>query len=135
MSKRVVFDTNVLLSALIRADTPPALAVDRAIQSCVLLTAPACFEELQNKVHKPKFARYFSREEADLFLETYLLVVEMQTITTPIVVCRDPNDDKFLEAAVAGKADCLVTGDPDLLELHPFRGISIITPREFLDLQ
>ena len=72
MSKRVVFDTNVLLSALIRADTPPALAVDRAIQSCVLLTAPACFEELQNKVHKPKFARYFSREEADLFLETYL---------------------------------------------------------------
>ena len=49
-----------------------------------------------------------------------------------ITECRDPKDNKFLELAVAGKADCIVTGDKDLLVLHPFRNIRIITPKEFL---
>jgi predicted nucleic acid-binding protein len=48
-------------------------------------------------------------------------------------VCRDPDDDKLLEIAVAGNADCLVTGDQDLLILHPFQGVPIITPAAFLE--
>ena len=49
-----------------------------------------------------------------------------------IVACRDPKDDKFLDLAVSGQATHLVTGDPDLLALHPFRGIDIVTARAFL---
>lgn len=48
--------------------------------------------------------------------------------------CRDPKDNKILEVAVEGKADVIVTGDKDLLVLHPFRGIPIIGPAEFLAL-
>ena len=47
-------------------------------------------------------------------------------------VCRDPKDDQILELAVSGNADCIVTGDDDLLTLNPFRGIAIITPADFL---
>jgi predicted nucleic acid-binding protein len=46
---------------------------------------------------------------------------------------RDPDDDKFLETAIAGEADCLVTGDGDLLVLDPFRGVRILTARAFLE--
>jgi len=49
-----------------------------------------------------------------------------------IRICRDPSDDKFLEAAVNGGADLLLTGDADLLALNPFRGTRIMTPGEYL---
>jgi predicted nucleic acid-binding protein len=53
-------------------------------------------------------------------------------IIREINACRDPKDDKFLTAAVNGHADALVTGDEDLLQLHPFLGIPILTPKRFL---
>jgi len=56
------------------------------------------------------------------------LVIPSQTVTA----CRDPKDNKFLEAALAGEADVLTTGDSDLLELHPFAGVEILRPAEFL---
>jgi uncharacterized protein len=60
-----------------------------------------------------------------------LSTAELVTITERIAVCRDPTDDKFLELAVNGHADVLVTGDLDLLVLHPFRGIPVIAPAAF----
>ena len=57
---------------------------------------------------------------------------ELVPITTRVVACRDPTDDKFLELAVNGGADTIVTGDLDLLVLHPFRGIPIIDPAAFV---
>ena len=50
-----------------------------------------------------------------------------------VTICRDPDDDMYLELALSGKADCIITGDPDLLVLNPFENIPIITPKEFLD--
>jgi predicted nucleic acid-binding protein len=54
------------------------------------------------------------------------------TITERITACRDPDDDKFLELAVNGLATHLVTGDADLLALHPLRGVAILTPADFV---
>jgi predicted nucleic acid-binding protein len=51
-----------------------------------------------------------------------------------VQACRDPDDDKFLEVAMSGGADWIVTGDADLLALHPFEGIAIVTPADFLRL-
>jgi predicted nucleic acid-binding protein len=51
-----------------------------------------------------------------------------------ITACRDPSDNKFLEVAVAGEADLIVSGDDDLLVLNPFREIPIVTPRAFLQM-
>jgi predicted nucleic acid-binding protein len=53
-------------------------------------------------------------------------------ITRPVAACRDAKDDKFLALAVNGSADAIVTGDTDLLALHPFLGIPILRPKEFL---
>jgi predicted nucleic acid-binding protein len=53
-------------------------------------------------------------------------------ITTSVKECRDPKDDKFLELAISGGASYIVSGDADLLTLHPFRGIAVITPQDFL---
>ena len=57
---------------------------------------------------------------------------ELVTITERIVACRDPTDDKFLELAVNGHADLIVSGDADLLALNPFRDIPIVTPAVFV---
>jgi predicted nucleic acid-binding protein len=54
-------------------------------------------------------------------------------VNVPVVACRDPNDDKFLALALAIQADCIITGDQDLLVLHPFREIPILTAANFLN--
>jgi len=59
-------------------------------------------------------------------------IVETIEVTQSIRGSRDPRDDKFLEAAINGRADILVTGDGDLLELHPFRGVAILSPADYL---
>ena len=66
------------------------------------------------------------------WLESVLAAAELVSITEPIVACRDPKDDKFLELAVNGGADVIVSGDADLLVLNPFRGIAIISPAVFV---
>lgn len=62
----------------------------------------------------------------------FINVAHPVEISQKIQVCRDPKDDKFLEVAVCGQADLIVTGDQDLLVLHPFQGIQIITPVSYL---
>ncbi len=61
-----------------------------------------------------------------------LIAAEHVPISGRIAACRDPTDDKFLELAVDGQADMIVTGDLDLLVLNPFRGIPIIDPAAFV---
>jgi len=61
-----------------------------------------------------------------------LAAAEVVFITERIVACRDPKDDKFLELAVNGRADLIISGDVDLLALDPFRGVPIVTPAAFV---
>jgi uncharacterized protein len=65
-------------------------------------------------------------------LKKLMAAAELVTIAQRVVACRDPTDDKFLELAVNGHADLLVTGDADLLALNPFRDIPIVTPATFV---
>jgi putative PIN family toxin of toxin-antitoxin system len=66
------------------------------------------------------------------FLVKVILISEAIEIPSPIRACRDPRDDKFLELAVHGRAGILITGDADLLALHPFQGVDILSPADFL---
>jgi predicted nucleic acid-binding protein len=61
-----------------------------------------------------------------------MVAAELVPIAERIAACRDPTDDKFLELAVNGHADLIVTGDRDLLALNPFRQIPIMTPADFV---
>jgi putative PIN family toxin of toxin-antitoxin system len=84
------------------------------------------------RVARPKLAAYVSLSESTVFLAEFARVVELVPIIQHVELCRDPRDNKFLELALAGRADFLLTGDADLLTLHPFRGTAILTPAAYL---
>ena len=130
--ERVVIDTNVLISGLLSTTSTPAQAVEKAVTKAQLLATIETLRELIQKLHSPKFDRYVRRERRDALLERVASLVEIIDILQSIRASRDPNDDKFLEAAVNGRADVIVTGDQDLLDLNRFRGIAILTPADYL---
>jgi uncharacterized protein len=130
--ERVVIDTNVLISSLFFATSTPAQAVDKAVTNAQLVATTETLRELIGKLHSPKFDRYVRRERRDALLERVVSLVEIITVMQRIRASRDPKDDKFLEAAVNGRAEVIVTGDKDLLDLNPFRSIAIVTPAAYL---
>ena len=86
-------------------------------------------------LYREKFDKYITDAERTRFLADLLEKSAVIPITESITACRDPDDDKFLELAVSGNADYLVSGDDDLLALHPFRAIPILRPAEFLNVE
>ncbi len=72
------------------------------------------------------------RPETRDWLVQLMRSAELVSVTERVVACRDPTDDKFLEQAVSGRADLILTGDKDLVVRHPFRGIPIVTPVTFV---
>ncbi len=132
-SPRCVFDTNVLVSALLFAQSKPAQAFFAALHAGEVLVSADVIVELNDVLGREKFARYVSEEERARFLQSLLHEARLVEIREKVRACRDPKDDKFLELAVNGEADCIVSGDDDLLALAPFRGMPILTPDKFLD--
>ncbi len=129
---RWVFDTNTLISRLLVPGSVPALALQKGLKSGYLLVSDETLEELADVLSRPKFEKYVTVQERRRFFELLGRVAIRVDIVRPIQACRDPKDDKFLSVAVAGKADALVSGDGDLLALHPFMGIPILSPAAFL---
>jgi len=129
---RYVFDTNTLVSALLFEHSTPGQAFRRALHQGELILSPATLEELAEVLQREKFDRYVIASEREGFLEAFVERAVFVEPTEEIEVCRDPKDDKFLEVAVSGKADYIISGDDDLVLLNPFRTIAILTPAEFL---
>lgn len=129
--ERVVLDINVELSGLLFPGANPSLALLKA-QNGYLLGSDATLLELVEVMGRPKFDRYLDRRLRQQLAAEYMNACIVTPIFYPIRACRAPKDDKFLEVAVHGRADAIVTGDQDLLDLNPFRGIAILTPAEYL---
>ena len=131
-AKRVVLDTNVLISSALSPKGKPAACHDWVVFNAKLLSSPQLLQELETRLKRPKFDRYISESLRLAFVQRLAQVAELVVSTTTVAVCRDPDDDRVLEVAVSGAADCIVTGDRDLLVLDPFQGIPILTPAAFL---
>lgn len=131
---RAVFDTNVIISAMLLPRSVPRQAFDRAMQDGHALISLATISELAEVIRRPGFDRYVSEEERVEFLTTLVHEAELVNVAETVTDCRDPRDNKFLELALSGRATHIVTGDSDLLVLHPFRGISVVSPSSFLAL-
>ena len=129
---RVVVDTNVVVSAILLPRSVPRQAFDAAAALGTLLISEATLAELHDVLRLPKFDRYVSEEDRLEILVALVREAEQIEVAETCSVCRDSGDDKFLELALSGKATHLVTGDDDLLVLHPFRGIVVLTPQAFL---
>lgn len=130
--RRWVVDTNVLLSRLLCPGGVAANAVDRALESGVLLVSEDTLTELVEVMDRPKFDRYLSRDDRRRFIELLGGVARLIPIARRVQACRDPRDDTFLDVAVNGEAAAILTGDRDLLELDPFHGVRILSPSAFL---
>jgi putative PIN family toxin of toxin-antitoxin system len=133
-AERLVFDTNVLISAALIDESVSARARNQAIRYGQLIATEQTFAELTRTLLAPKFDRYVSRAARETLLRRLQPIVEMVPVIQVVRACRDPRDDMFLEAAVNGRADVIVTGDKDLLALQPFSGIEIVTPSDYLAL-
>ena len=127
-----VIDVNVLVSAFLFNNSKPRQALDKAQDIGIVLLSDAVLSELTDVLLRPKFDRYIPRDTRLKltidFIETTLFI----EIKEQINECRDVKDNRYLELAVAGKAQCIITGDKDLLVLNPYRNIPIITSQEFL---
>ena len=130
--ERVVLDTNVFISGVLSKTSTPARCVDRAVEEGQLIASYATLRELAVKLLSPEFDRYVARQRRESLLLRLAPIIEIVEIIQEFHACRDANDDKFLDVAVNGRADVLVSGDRDLLTLHPFRGIAILTPTSYL---
>ena len=130
---RVVFDTNVLASAAILPFSVSGQALARAVEMAQLCLSTLLLEEIVDVLHRPRISRYFEGGTLHDFLMMLARVSEMVEPEETIRACRDASDDKLLELAVAAGAHFLVSGDSDLQVLNPFRGIEIVSPREWLE--
>jgi putative PIN family toxin of toxin-antitoxin system len=134
---RAVVDTNILVRALIMPQGtvgPVLLRLRRG--EYTLLYAQPLLEELIDVLNRPRIRHKYSLTEDDIHTVVSLILLRGEAVAPEkrITACRDPRDDKFLEVAVTGKADVIVSGDQDLLVLNPFAGILILPPAGFLQM-
>lgn len=127
---RVVFDTNVLYSATAAKGFCDEV-LDEAVDHCIIIWSSPLQQELESLLVR----RHKIGPATRAALAAYADLCEfVEPEPLPARVCRDKDDDVVLATAVAGEANAIVTGDADLLVLKKFRGIRILSPRQFLEL-
>ena len=134
LGQRFVVDTNVLVSRLLLPYSIPGQAFAKAQATGDLLVSDDTLSELAKVLSRPKFDKYLSAKERRKFFSLLAPLCIKVEIVQPIQACRDPRDDKFLELAVNGSADFILSRDSDLLSLHPFQGIPVISPVQYLEM-
>jgi len=130
--KRIVIDTGTLVSAALRVDSIPAQAFAKALYEFEVCVSTSTFAELDRVMRRKKFNAYRPLEERLAFVELYREKSAWHEANEVVFDCRDPNDNKFLELALSVGAGIIVSSDPDLHILNPYRNIAILKPAEFL---
>lgn len=130
--KKIVIDTGTLISASFRLHSVPSKAYLKALDEFEVCVSGATFFELETVIQREKFNAYIPLEDRLSFLEIYRKNTVWYEVTQTVFDCRDPNDNKFLELALTVGADIIVSSDPDLHVLNPYRNIAILKPAEFL---
>jgi putative PIN family toxin of toxin-antitoxin system len=132
---RAVIDTGVLVSGLIRRQGPPAAILQALAENrFTAVYTTEMLVELVDVLSRVRFRTIYHVQPDDITALIQLLRLRGELVipTRVVVACRDPKDDKFLTAAQAGAADCIISGDADLLVLSPFEGIPVLRPAEFV---
>jgi putative PIN family toxin of toxin-antitoxin system len=137
MSRRVVLDTSTLVSAALRVGSVPYQALLEALSTCDVCASAETLAELEQVFDREKFGAYLDQESRREFIalvrgNVHLFAVQNSDLTAVEPPCRDPMDAQFLALALVAEATMMVSSDEDLLVLHPWRGVAILTPAEFL---
>lgn len=135
---RAVLDANVYVSAYVRPEGPPGRIVDRLLRAMAfeVVLSSAIVDEVLQALAYPKVQKAArTKLEPDLWFEDIVVLAQLVTgqhKAPPL--SEDPDDDKYVAAAIEGRATFVVTGDPDLLTLKAHEGVRIVSPRTFLAL-
>lgn len=128
---RVVVDSNVWISAALSPQGAPAQLTRRVLAGGTVVFSADTFTELEQRLWKPKFDRYIDTERRRRILHD-LSAIAFWVEPPPDIASqrhsRDPDDDKFIHAALAARAHWLVSGDQDLLTVPAMAGLSIVSP-------
>ena len=134
---RVVLDANIYISAAIRPEGPPGQIIERVLrhQAFELIVSPDIVDEVLRAFTYPKVMKYLRAEiQPDAWFSGIVLLADLVAADdVPGGVSGDPDDDKYLVAAVEGRATHLVTGDPHLLDLKEHENVRVVRPRQFLE--
>ncbi len=133
MTKIFVFDANILISANLLPKSVSRKAYDKAIELGIPVYSDTTLAEFSETLVRPKFDKYTTFHERVAAISNFEKVGQHIRVFKRIDICRDPKDNKYLELAAEVNATCIITGDNDLLTLHPFNGIPILTPAAFLN--
>jgi putative PIN family toxin of toxin-antitoxin system len=135
---RAVLDANVIVSAVLTPAGVPAQVLDAwRDERFALLVSPAILEEIARVLEYPKIARLhrWPRTRVEEFVSEFGHLGIMTPGDLRLDIVRDdPADNRYLECAVEGAADHLVSGDQDLLDVQEYGGVRIVTPKTFLDV-
>ena len=137
--RRVVLDTSTLVSAALRVGSVPHQALLKALGTCEVCASSATLDELAQVLKRDKFDRYLDVETRLAFVALHRQYAHLFAVTDADELnvqpaCRDPKDNKFLALALVCEADAIISSDHDLLALHPWRSIPVLTPAGFLAL-
>ena len=132
-SLKLVVDTNVLISAALSAQGAPAQLMRRVLDQHTLVFSQPTFDELQTRLHRPKFDRYITLEQRHRLLHDFNACAHWVELGPYSVYCRDPDDDKFIATALQAQAHWLVSGDRDLLEAGPQPNLLVLSPTHALE--
>lgn len=131
--QRFVFDNNVLISGALLKGSVSDQAFDKATEEGILLYSSETLLELEEALSRPKFRKYIDDADRIAFLRKLSGKSKAVKVKKKVTACRDPKSNKFLELALSGEANFIISGDQDLLVLHPFDNIPILSPADFLD--
>ena len=135
---RAVLDANVYVSAAVRAKGPPGQIIERFLRdgSFEIVMSQAIVDEVLRALNYPKVRKYIRpRLDPELWFEDIVVLSHLVTGEHAFAgASKDPDDDKYIAAAIEGRAQFVVAGDSDLLDLKECEGIRIVSPRAFLGL-
>lgn len=131
-ARRIVLDTGVLVSAAIRPQSVPALALEKALLQFDVCASHATLQELETVLMRPKFDPYLPGKQREAFVAGIRAHVTLIEVTQVITDCSDPKDNMFLALADTAMAELIVSSDPHLTDMHPWRGIAIMPSSAFL---
>lgn len=129
----IVIDTNVLISAGLLQNSKSAQVLALAIENFVIAQNQDTWLELETRIARPKFDRYFDNTGRSRHLVKIAQSIQRFEVSAAVSVSRDKTDDKFIELAIDSGAKILISGDPDLKDVKTYKGIEILSPAQFFE--
>lgn len=129
----IVIDTNALISAGLLPESRTAQALALALEHFVIAQNQETWRELETRIARPKFDRYFGDSGRLRHLVAIAQSIQRFEVATEVEVSRDKTDDKFIALAIDSGATIVISGDLDLKDVQTYKGLEILSPAQFLD--